>query len=290
MSHVYCWNADEWKLLPLNSGLAGSANGLDRGLQFGDGLFETMRLDSAGSAPLASYHQQRLEKGMAVLGFSVDAAKTIGSALDNIPQIPFGTDTHTNKNEREVGLKLIVTRGHSAQGYAAQTDILPNIYAIVFDAPELNDQPQKITVGINPIRLGEQPLLAGLKHLNRLEQVLARQQFQPDWSESVMLNQKSQVVEGCMSNIFAKIDNQWTTPAINTAGVDGVVRKWLLSQGQNIQVGVIQLEDLASATSVCFSNSLSGFREVEILNEQPLKPSNDIAEWQMHYKSLFDER
>lgn len=284
MSHVYCWNADEWKLLssPLNSGLAGGVNGLDRGLQFGDGLFETMRLDSTGSAPLASYHQQRLKKGMAALGFSVDAIQSISDASENIPTNTQGTDTG--------GLKLIVTRGHSAQGYATQADILPNVYAVAFDAPELNDQPQKITVGINPVRLGEQPLLAGLKHLNRLEQVLARQQFQPGWSESVMLNQKNQVIEGCMSNIFAKIDDQWITPPIDTAGVDGVVRQWLLSQSQHIEVGVILLEGLARATSVCFSNSLSGFREVEMLNERPLKSSNDVAGWQMHYKSLFDER
>jgi branched-subunit amino acid aminotransferase/4-amino-4-deoxychorismate lyase len=104
-----------------------------------------------------------------------------------------------------------------------------------------------------------------------------------------MLNQKSQIVEGCMSNIFVNIDNQWLTPPMDNAGVDGVVRQWLLSMVDKISVEVIPLKELTSAQAICFSNSLSGFREVQALDGQSLLMNTDITDWQMHYKSLFDE-
>lgn len=281
MADTYFWNNGHWALLNQPSS---SPNGLDRGLQFGDGLFETIRLSDRlidkDMAPLAAIHQQRLEKGLAVLGFTAQSISQIQQAFTRLSDL-----ANPNFN----AIKFIVTRGNSIQGYFPPIDALPNIYALPFAAPKLTDKPTQINAGINVIRLGEQPLLAGLKHLNRLEQVLARKQFQPDWSESVMLNQKGQVVEGCMSNIFVKINDQWLTPPIDTAGVNGVVRQWLLSKMKNIRESIVSLDDLASASSICFSNSLSGFRNVETLDGRTLKLSSDVTEWQMHYKSLFDE-
>jgi 4-amino-4-deoxychorismate lyase len=312
MPHIYTWDVDQWTQSSGLTGLdAGAGQGLDRGLQFGDGLFETMRLNAKGESPLMTLHQRRLAKGLAVLGFSPDAITTVERAMSKLSDI---TLTHLSKsitptpitpvsryhqsqtvNSRYAdgnacsGVKIIVTRGSSTQGYGAIEGIHPNIYAVTFEAPELNQTPALINVGVNPVTLGEQPLLAGLKHLNRIEQVLARQQFQPEWSESIMLNQKSQIVEGCMSNIFVNIDNQWLTPPIDTAGVDGVVRQWLLSRVDKISVEVIPIKELASAQAICFSNSLSGFRQVQTFDGQSLLMSADVTDWQMHYKSLFDE-
>jgi 4-amino-4-deoxychorismate lyase len=295
----------------LNAGAGlGMGLGLDRGLQFGDGLFETMRLNAKGESPLMPLHQGRLKKGLAVLGFSSDAITTVERAMSKLSDITLAyLSTHTSSpitptsahNQSQAagcrpddggvcsGVKIIVTRGNSTQGYGAIEGIRPNIYAVTFEAPELNPTPALINVGVNPVTLGEQPLLAGLKHLNRIEQVLARQKFQPEWSESIMLNQKSQIVEGCMSNIFVNIDNQWLTPPMDNAGVDGVVRQWLLSMVDKISVEVIPLKELACAQAICFSNSLSGFREVQALDGQSLLMNTDVTDWQMHYKSLFDE-
>ena len=296
MPHIYTWDVDQWTQSSGLTGLdAGAGQGLDRGLQFGDGLFETMRLNAKGESPLMTLHQSRLEKGLAVLGFSPDAIAIVQRAMSKLSDI---TSSHistqppyhtVNTRVSCSGVKLIVTRGSSSQGYGATEGIPPNVYAVTFEVPELNKTPAQINVGVNPVTLGEQPLLAGLKHLNRIEQVMARQQFQPEWSESIMLNQKSQIVEGCMSNIFVNIDNQWLTPPMDTAGVDGVVRQWLLSMVDTISVEVIPLKELAGAQAICFSNSLSGFREVQTLDGQSLLMSADVTDWQMHYKSLFDE-
>jgi 4-amino-4-deoxychorismate lyase len=307
MPHIYTWDVDQWTQSSGMTGLdAGAGQGLDRGLQFGDGLFETMRLNAKGESPLMTLHQRRLAKGLAVLGFSPDAITTVERAMSKLSDITLPhlyksiAPTSTSRQSQAVncrsaddnansGVKIIVTRGSSTQGYGAIEGIRPNIYAVTFEAPELNQTPALINVGVNPVTLGEQPLLAGLKHLNRIEQVLARQQFQPEWSESIMLNQKSQIVEGCMSNIFVNIDNQWLTPPIDTAGVDGVVRQWLLSRVDKISVEVIPIKELASAQAICFSNSLSGFRQVQTFDGQSLLMSADVTDWQMHYKSLFDE-
>jgi 4-amino-4-deoxychorismate lyase len=296
MPHIYTWDVDHWTQPSEMTGLnAGVGQGLDRGLQFGDGLFETMRLNTKGESPLIALHQGRLKNGMAVLGFLPDAIAIVQRAMSKLSDI---TSSHistqppyhtVNSRVSCSGAKIIVTRGSSTQGYGATEGITPNVYAVTFEAPELNKTPAQINVGVNPITLGEQPLLAGLKHLNRIEQVLARQQFQPEWSESIMLNQKSQIVEGCMSNIFVNIDNQWLTPPIDTAGVDGVVRQWLLSMVDKISVEAIPLKELAGAQAICFSNSLSGFRGVQTLDGQSLLMSADVTDWQMHYKSLFDE-
>ena len=319
MPHIYTWDVDRWTqpsgVTGLNAGAGlgmglAMGQGLDRGLQFGDGLFETMRLNAKGESPLMPLHQGRLKKGLAVLGFSSDAITTVERAMSKLSDITLAyLSTHTSSpitptsahNQSQAvdccpddggvcsGVKIIVTRGNSTQGYGAIEGIRPNIYAVTFEAPELNPTPALINVGVNPVTLGEQPLLAGLKHLNRIEQVLARQKFQPEWSESIMLNQKSQIVEGCMSNIFVNIDNQWLTPPMDNAGVDGVVRQWLLSMVDKISVEVIPLKELASAQAICFSNSLSGFREVQALDGQSLLMNTDVTDWQMHYKSLFDE-
>lgn len=315
MPHIYTWDVDRWTqpsgVTGLNAGAGlGMGLGLDRGLQFGDGLFETMRLNAKGESPLMPLHQGRLKKGLAVLGFSSDAITTVERAMSKLSDITLAhLSTHTSSpitptsahNQSQAvdccpddggvcsGVKIIVTRGNSTQGYGAIEGIRPNIYAVTFEPPILNPTPALINVGVNPVTLGEQPLLAGLKHLNRIEQVLARQKFQPEWSESIMLNQKSQIVEGCMSNIFVNIDNQWLTPPMDNAGVDGVVRQWLLSMVDKISVEVIPLKELASAQAICFSNSLSGFREVQALDGQSLLMNTDVTDWQMHYKSLFDE-
>jgi 4-amino-4-deoxychorismate lyase len=296
MPHIYTWDVDHWTQPSGMIGLNVEVDqGLDRGLQFGDGLFETMRLNAKGESPLMTLHQGRLEKGLTVFGFLPDAIAIVQRAMSKLSDI---TSSHistqppyhtVNSRVSCSGVKIIVTRGSSTQGYGAIEGIHPNIYAVTFEAPELNQTPALINVGVNPVTLGEQPLLAGLKHLNRIEQVLARQQFQPEWSESIMLNQKSQIVEGCMSNIFVNIDNQWLTPPVDTAGVDGVVRQWLLSRVDKISVEVIPIKELASAQAICFSNSLSGFRQVQTFDGQSLLMSADVTDWQMHYKSLFDE-
>src|SRR5699024_2191274 len=116
----------------------------------------------------------------------------------------------------------------------------PNYYPRVFPfqpmSPELYSQ--GLVVGESSIRLGKQPFLAGIKHLNRLEQVLARHEaVASGWDEALLRNQEGQPVELTAMNLFLRYDQGWWTPALENAGVNGVARQWVINQS-GVEVGV----------------------------------------------------
>ena len=263
---------------------------LDRGLQFGDGLFETVRLDARGQSPLKDGHIQRLGLGMRRLGFSAQACDSVLKLFSELlsGQVPAVLNTGDSDCPVSAGaLKLIVTRGVSERGYASTDDLAPALYVQYFEVTPLNNAVAEICVGINPVRLGIQPLLAGLKHLNRLEQVLARRAFQPEWDESLMLDVHSRIIEGCMSNVYLKLDDHWLTPTLTESGVAGVVRDWLLASGQVVE-STVTLQDLERCSALAFSNSLTGFRSVIKLDGNPLASDPQVNAWQESYCSLFN--
>ena len=253
---------------------------LDRGLQFGDGLFETIRLSSTGQAPLLKYHKARLLSGLNQLNFSTSSQTVILKALS---QILAQTQGYT-------GLKLVVSRGKSVRGYQAPENIYPSIYALFFQSPELSQPSENpdtgLSVGVNSVRLARQPLLAGIKHLNRLEQVLARANFKPSWSESLMLDTQGLVIEAVMSNVFVKISSQWVTPKLEFSGVSGTARSWLLDQ-EDIEVRDIGPTELAECEAMVLSNSMKGFQWVNICDERSMLYDDRVASWQSSYIKLF---
>lgn len=255
----------------------------DRGLQFGDGLFETVRLNAAGQAPLLQWHRQRLLLGLERLNFSSQAQISVLQAFDAGFSGPGRSDVSAPETN---GLKLIVTRGVSARGYLADPELTPVIYRQRFVAAPLSDSSSGITVGVNPVRLGIQPLLAGVKHLNRLEQVLARQCFKPDWQESLMLDAKDQVVEGCMSNVYLCLDDQWLTPALYDNGVEGVIRSWLLDRGY-VREATITTAELGRVSAMAFSNTLTGLQSVTDFEGRALTADGRISVWQSELLTLF---
>lgn len=255
----------------------------DRGLQFGDGLFETIRLTSKGRAPLFNLHKSRLKKGMSQLGFSGQAIDQVMDVFSEALILDF-----FNNNASCTGLKLMVTRGSTAQGYAASNDLNPNMYVQTFAAPELSVSLPLLKVGVNPIRLSRQPSLAGVKHLNRLEQVLARQQFQSDWSESLMLDTDDQLIEGTMSNVILKLGSGWVTPEIKESGIDGVVRQWLLNQAdKEVCVRPVASSELRGCQSMLMINSIKGIQAVESIDGRPLMHDDVAARWHCAFLTLF---
>ncbi|MDF1764086.1 MAG: aminodeoxychorismate lyase [Oleibacter sp.] len=258
-----------------------SANVLDRGLQFGDGLFETLRFGADGYCPLAQHHRQRLSNGLQRLQFSDPAIEMTLSAFEQmISTAPANS-----------GAKFIVTRGEAPRGYVIAADVSPNITLVRFEVANVDSTPESnsvhhITAGTNPIRLARQPLLAGIKHLNRLEQVLARQQFQDDWNESVLLDTESNVIEGCMSNVFLYLNDKWLTPYLDQAGIAGVVRDWLLESGL-VEEAVIHQSSLVQCEAMIFCNTLSGPRSVQCFDGRSLAIRDEIQDWQEAFNRLY---
>lgn len=234
----------------------------DRALHYGDGLFETLRLHQ-GHAPLWTWHRQRLEQGLAALSFPGNSIDFIERALAQLPE-----------HARLSAGKLLVSRGRAPRGYLAPECPQLELLWQPFNAPSWAHQqfPNGYCTDINPIRLAIQPRLAGIKHLNRLEQVLARQQWQEGCQEMLLLDYDDWVVEGCMSNLFLWENNQLVTPQLDRCGVDGVIRRWLMSQHKVVEAR-IDRNRLQDADAVFFCNALIGIIAAERCGARQYDPS-----------------
>ena len=241
--------------------------GLDRGLEFGDGLFETIAVRDNRSRLLAR-HLARLALGCERLGLAPQDAAQLKAEITRAARIP------------GVGvLKLIVTRGDGGRGYSSDP-LAPCRRWLAALSPRARPARyaiEGVAVRTLATRLAEQPLLAGLKHLNRLEQVLARRELtDPAVAEGLMLDHSGRVVCGTMSNVYAVIDGRVVTPSLERAGVAGVVRAALIDawreQGTAVEVRDVLPEELARASELFLSNALIGVWPIASLDGRPYAP------------------
>jgi len=242
-------NSPVWRV---NGHIAEPPN-VDRGLQFGDGLFETM-LASNGRIPLLAGHLRRLEQGCRRLHIPFPGTRTLE---DDIRQrLPASG---------QAVIKLIVTAGDGGRGYARASEMQPLRYTAVFPAP--HRAREALSIMICDTRLARQPLLAGLKHCNRLEQVLARREaMRTGVDEGLMLDTDGYVIEGISANLFLVRNERLITPSLSHSGVSGVMREHLIgcaqAWGVEVQVTSLKLDDILGAEEVFMCNSLMGVRPV----------------------------
>ena len=235
----------------INGQPADAISALDRGLLYGDGVFETLRIHR-GKPVLWPQHLARLQKSCSHFGLNLDI-----NALETELQALLAT------NDPQGIVKLIVTRGIGGRGYGAVPEPLPTRILQFFPLPEaVNDSPsQGVDVMLCQQRAGHSSL-APHKHLNRLEQVMAAREITGQFAEGIMLNLKDQVIEGTRSNIFLVSQNNIATPLLERCGVAGVMRGWLLdqfiSQGTPVQIRDVGLNELLAADEVFLCNSVFG--------------------------------
>ena len=224
----------------------------DRGLAYGDGLFETIAV-KAGQPLLLERHLQRLAEGCQRLAIAVDHDLVRRELLAYAGALGDGV------------LKLILTRGDSQRGYAVDPAAAPR--RILQGNPPAAYPPVHAEQGVHlfpcTTRLATQPLLAGLKHLNRLEQVLARSEWQgSDCAEGLMLDLDGRVIEGVFSNLFMVCGGVLITADLRRCGVAGVMRGELLSRagalGIPTEITDISLQQLQQADEVFVCNSVYG--------------------------------
>lgn len=224
----------------------------DRGLSYGDGLFETIRV-VAQQPRLLERHLLRLETGCRRLGIPCDVACLRSQLLAFCQALGTGV------------AKLIVTRGDGRRGYGPPEPTRPRTILIGGAAPDYPQAYAQQGVLLYPCltRLAEQPALAGLKHLNRLEQVLARGEWQdPAFAEGLMRDLSGRVIEGVFSNIFIVSAGQLCTPSLVRCGVEGVMRAEILERARQANIAVqirdISFDELLGAEEVFVCNSLYG--------------------------------
>ncbi len=224
----------------------------DRGLAYGDGLFETIAV-RAGQPVLLDRHLQRLAEGCRRLALVADHGLIRSEVLAYAAALGDGV------------LKLILTRGDSLRGYGINPGA--PVRRILQGNPPATYPLAHAVEGIRlfacATRLAEQPLLAGLKHLNRLEQVIARAEWQDaEHAEGLMLDVSGRVIEGVFSNLFLVRNGLLLTADLTRCGVAGVMRAEILAQahtlGLPVAVADIDLEQLQQADEVFVCNSIYG--------------------------------
>ncbi|HEY2346612.1 MAG TPA: aminodeoxychorismate lyase [Xanthomonadaceae bacterium] len=228
----------------------------DRGLAYGDGVFETV-LVHHGEPVWWDEHLRRLERGCAVLGIRgpdrdflrAEAGAMVAGCARGV-------------------LKLIVTRGIGERGYARSPDASPTLAMSLSDAPSA-PPPQGLTLRWCETRLAIQPRLAGIKHLNRLEQVLARGEWSdPSIHEGLLCDTAGRVVSATSANLFVLRGGHWLTPSMADCGIAGTCRAWLLGNVPGAVETALSREEVESAGALVLCNAVRGILPVAALGER----------------------
>lgn len=243
---------------------ARAVSALDRGLHYGDGLFETIACRERRPR-LLGRHLARLEAGCRRLALSCDLA----AVAAEVRELAAGSG-------RAI-VKVLVTRGAAtARGYAPSGTEHPTRIALRYAWPQDDARLAQdgVRVRLAATRLGENPALAGLKHCNRLEQVLARAELRDaDFAEALMFSSGGRLISGTMSNVFLVRQGRLVTPRLDTCGVAGVMRAAVLEAAAS--AGIAAAEDalgaaeLQQAEEIFLTNALIGVRPVRELDGAP---------------------
>lgn len=240
----------------------------DRGLAYGDGLFETMRTHR-GEAPWWDAHWARLALGAQRLRLALPEPDIVRrQAGDMLAGVDSGV------------LKLLVTRGGGGRGYSPPPVSAPTWALSVHPLPVV--PAGGLALRWCRTRLSIQPVLAGLKHCNRLEQVLARAEWSEadaadrDADEGLMLDSEDCVVGATAANLFLLSEGRWITPPIDRCGVAGVCRGWLMSElrAEEARLSRPQVE---AAEAVFLCNAVRGILPVVRLGERAWAPHPQVS-------------
>ncbi len=234
----------------------------DRGWLYGDGVFETMLLCN-GRVRFVEDHLQRLQLGCMRLG------------MTPLPEALLLQELQTVCGAQQDGIvKLIVSRGRAERGYR------PPLRASATRLWQLSPftvHNESTATGIRlrwcTTRLSRNAMLAGIKHCNRLEQVIAQAEWNdPDVAEGLMLDTEGELVCGTMSNVFMVIEGVLLTPDLRFSGVAGVMRKNVLrmahSLGLATEVRAVRAEEINAAQEVFICNAVRGIQPIRQLDEQ----------------------
>lgn len=252
----------------LVNGIEGSAvDARDRGFAYGDGVFRTIRV-RAGRAQLWPRQFSKLETDCAALGICCPAATVLEGDLAVVAA----------RNPDGV-VKITLTRGIAARGYAVPHETKVTRVVSWSAPPIAPDIENGIRARWCNLRLAIQPVLAGIKHLNRLENVLARSEWRdPAIAEGLLRDMEGHVVGGTMSNLFLLHDGCLITPALSGSGVAGVTRDIIIerarAEGTAVHIAPITPQEVGAADALFLVNSVIGVWPVAALEELTWRASN----------------
>ena len=261
----------------INGSPGNTINAEDRGLAYGDGVFRTLRMQAG--RPVGWERQfAKLQNDCNALKIPCPSALVLSSELQQL-----------GKTKGEGVAKITITRGVAARGYApsAQSEATRIVSVSPLPVFPAENARQGVRVHVCKLRLGHQPLLAGIKHLNRLENVLAASEWQnQSMQEGLLSDTAGYVISGTRSNLFMLRGNILYTPNLTRCGVAGVQRDrvidWARQHGVACKVADFRMEELVLADEIFLVNSVFGLWPVrELANyrrtEHPM--ARKIQEW-----------
>lgn len=260
----------------------GEANGalspLDRGLAYGDGVFRTLKV-SHHEPIWWKDHYAKLAHDCAALRLACPEADLL---LNEIGIVTASCN--------DAVIKIILTRGPGARGYAPPDPASPTRIVMATPLPEAHDIKAGIQVRWCSLRLARQAQLAGIKHLNRLENVLARQEWtDPNITEGLLCDDTGAVIGGTRSNLFVMRNGRLWTPDLSFSGITGVTRARILRaaklRGIEIQVGRLETANILDADEVFLSNSIVGLWRIAGLDNVQWRS----AEWTEQFQQWIYE-
>lgn len=252
---------------------------IDRSVNYGDGCFTTMYSEGK-SVFVLDKHLARLEQDAKRLDikFSIETLQYyLHQACLNLLE----------PNTTASAIKVLISRGSGGRGYEPPEFPIPQIIISFFPTAKLMlsesaSMSYKKTAKIAQMRLSIQPLLAGIKHLNRLEQVLAKQELQlQDCDDLLLCDQANNLIEATASNVFCLKNGVWITPTIVDCGVSGVMRSSILEYMQlnkiPYDIKTIDIQDILDADSVFLCNSIKFIMPISSLHVQDKTIEYDVS-------------
>ncbi len=272
----------------VNEELGHQISVVDRGLAYGDGLFETIRVTD-GCPVLLEFHLQRLQDGVQRLSINVSPA-AVRRQLQQLLELAAKQGLYNGV------IKLIVTRGCSGRGFSPGNDISANVVSSWFALP---DFPQTgyhdgIELRVCQTKLPHRMQLAGLKHLNCLDYVMASLELQGQSNcEGLLLDEDGLLIEAISANLFLVSRGELLTPSLHRCGVAGTMRRWVievaaLELGLDVAERDLPLDSFKQADEMFICNSVRGVIPVSRVQERQWHRGSVTTAIQTEAVTLFN--
>lgn len=272
-------------IISINGRIDASPTAHDRGLSYGDGLFETLLLQNS-VLPLQDLHLSRLGQGASSLQITFDQQELI-QYISHLQVVA------KERGVDEAVLKIVVTRGMAGRGYQPKVTAPATIMLGLYPSPLIPESyySQGVKVFLCNHRLPKNKKLAGIKHLNKLDYVLASLEWVDlDYHECLLFDTDNHLVEALSRNVFILSDGKLLTPSLEYSGVTGILRnlvkdKYSKILGLEVSEKELSLESLLTAEEVFLCNSITGFWPVQSIMDSEIQQAGIAQQLQQ----LFQE-
>ena len=257
---------------------------IDRGLSYGDGLFETMSwsyLDDEKVLGVEFWdrHIERIKLGCSITKIKLPPIEILINYKEKI------LNESLRKGIKNGVLKIVITRGIGGRGYKFEKEIVPTVIFLSFPSREINKKTLNTGVKLRfcEFPIFENSMLAGLKHLNRIDSVMARSEWEEDeFFDGVMLDNSESIIDGTMTNLFFSKNNVLYTPIIKKSGINGIMRQVVIDNAKLFFKKVCEIEikrrTISTFDEMFVTNSVIKILPVTHLSNKKFKTTNATKE------------